>query len=158
PVISAQTAYLMTSMLADVVKRGTGRRAARALKRPLAGKTGTTNDYFDAWFMGFAPQLVTGVWVGFDELKPLGRHETGARTACPIWIDFMRAALADMPPENFKVPEGIVFANIDEKTGLLADSKSKKTLFECFKGGTAPTESSPPAASEEFEESLFGKE
>ena len=158
PVISAQTAYIMTSMLADVVKRGTGRRAARALKRPLAGKTGTTNDYFDAWFMGFAPQLVTGVWVGFDELKPLGRHETGARTACPIWIDFMRAALAEMPPENFKVPEGIVFANIDEKTGLLADVKSKKTLFECFKEGTAPTEISPSAVSAELEESLFGNE
>jgi len=158
PVISAQTAYLMTSILADVVKRGTGRRAARALKRPLAGKTGTTNDYFDAWFMGFAPQLVTGVWVGFDELEPLGRHETGARAACPIWIDFMRVALADMPPENFKVPEGIVFANIDEKTGLLADAKSKNTIFECFKEGTAPTEISHPEASQELEESLFGNE
>ncbi|MCK5915229.1 MAG: penicillin-binding protein, partial [Deltaproteobacteria bacterium] len=158
PVISPQTAYLMTSMLADVVKRGTGRRAARALKRPLAGKTGTTNDYFDAWFMGYAPQLVTGVWVGFDELKPLGRHETGARAACPIWIDFMRVALADMPPENFSVPEGIVFANIDEKTGLLADATSKKTIFECFKEGTAPTEISQPVSSEDIEESLFNDE
>ncbi len=157
-VISPQTAYLMTSMLADVVKRGTGRRAARALKRPLAGKTGTTNDYYDAWFMGFAPQIVTGVWVGFDELKPLGRHETGARTACPIWIDFMRAALADMPPENFKVPEGIVFANIDEKTGLLAVPESEKTIFECFKEGTAPTELSQPVSPEELEESLFNNE
>ncbi|MCK5679908.1 PBP1A family penicillin-binding protein [bacterium] len=155
PVISAQTAYLMTSMLADVVKRGTGRRAARALKRPLAGKTGTTNDYFDAWFMGYAPQLVTGVWVGFDELKPLGRHETGARTACPIWIDFMRVALADMSPENFTVPDGIEFANIDEKTGLLAVPESEKTVFECFKEGTAPTELSRPVSSEELEESLF---
>ena len=157
-VISAQTAYLMTSMLADVVKRGTGRRAARALKRPLAGKTGTTNDYYDAWFMGFAPQVVTGVWVGFDELKPLGRHETGARTACPIWIDFMRAALKNMPPENFKVPEGIVFANIDEKTGLLAVPESKKTIFECFKEDTAPTELSQPVSPEELEESLFNNE
>ncbi len=157
-VISPQTAYLMTSMLADVVKRGTGQRAARALKRPLAGKTGTTNDYYDAWFMGYAPQLVTGVWVGFDELKPLGRHETGARTACPIWIDFMRVALADMPPENFKVPEGIVFANIDEKTGLLAVPESKKTIFECFKEGTAPTELSQPVSPEELEESLFNNE
>ena len=157
-VISPQTAYLMTSMLADVVKRGTGRRAARALKRPLAGKTGTTNDYYDAWFMGFAPQIVTGVWVGFDELKPLGRHETGARTACPIWIDFMRAALADMPPENFKVPEGIVFSNIDEKTGLLAVPESEKTIFECFKEGTAPTELSQPVSPEELEESLFNNE
>ncbi len=158
PVISPQTAYLMTSMLADVVKRGTGRRAGRALKRPLAGKTGTTNDYYDAWFMGYAPQLVTGVWVGFDELKPLGRHETGARAACPIWIDFMRVALAKMPPENFKVPEGIVFANIDEKTGLLAVPESKKTIFECFKEGTVPTEFSQPVSAEELEESLFNNE
>ncbi len=157
-VISPQTAYLMTSMLADVVKRGTGQRAARALKRPLAGKTGTTNDYYDAWFMGFAPQLVAGVWVGFDELKPLGRHETGARAACPIWIDFMRVALKNMPPENFKVPEGIVFANIDEKTGLLAVPESKKTIFECFKEGTAPTELSQPVSPEELEESLFNNE
>ncbi|MEA3332465.1 MAG: PBP1A family penicillin-binding protein [Pseudomonadota bacterium] len=155
PVISPQTAYLMTSMLADVVKRGTGRRADRALKRPLAGKTGTTNDYYDAWFMGFAPQLVTGVWVGFDDLKPLGRHETGSRTACPIWIDFMKVALDELPPENFAVPSGIVFANIDEKNGLLAVPESEKTIFECFKEGTVPTELSCPVSSEELEESLF---
>ncbi len=158
PVISAQTAYLMTNMLTDVVKRGTGRRAARALKRPLAGKTGTTNDYYDAWFMGYAPQLVTGVWVGFDDLEPLGRHETGSRTACPIWIDFMKVALADLPPENFTVPSGIVFANIDEETGLLAVPESKKTFFECFKEGTVPTELSQPVSPEELEESLFNDE
>ncbi len=158
PVISAQTAYLMSSMLVDVVKRGTGRRAARALKRPLAGKTGTTNDYYDAWFMGYAPQLVTGVWVGFDDLKPLGRHETGSRAACPIWIDFMKVALAELPPENFTVPAGIVFANIDEKTGLLAVPESEKTIFECFKEGTVPTEFSQPVSPEELEESLFNDE
>ncbi len=158
PVISPQTAYLMTSMLVDVVKRGTGRRAARALKRPLAGKTGTTNDYYDAWFMGYAPQLVTGVWVGFDDLEPLGRHETGSRTACPIWIDFMKFALAGLPPENFTVPSGIVFANIDEKTGLLAVPESEKTFFECFKEGTVPTELSQPVSPEELEESLFNDE
>ncbi len=155
PVISPQTAYLITSMLVDVVKRGTGRRAARALKRPLAGKTGTTNDYYDAWFMGYAPQLVAGVWVGFDDLKPLGRHETGSRTACPIWIDFMQVALADQPPENFTVPAGVVFANIDEKTGLLAVPESEKTIFECFKEGTVPNELSQPVSPEELEESLF---
>ncbi|MEA3348173.1 MAG: penicillin-binding transpeptidase domain-containing protein, partial [Pseudomonadota bacterium] len=155
PVISPQTAYLMTSMLVDVVKRGTGRRAARALKRPLAGKTGTTNDYNDAWFMGYAPQLVTGVWVGFDDLKTLGRHETGSRTACPIWVNFMKVALAKMPPENFAVPTGIVFANIDEKTGFLAVPESEKTLFECFKEGTVPEELSQPVSPEELEESLF---
>ncbi|MCK5539695.1 MAG: PBP1A family penicillin-binding protein [Deltaproteobacteria bacterium] len=157
-VISPQTAYLMTSMLVDVVKRGTGRRAARALKRPLAGKTGTTNDYNDAWFMGYAPQLVAGVWVGFDDLKTLGRHETGSRTACPIWVNFMKVALAKMPPENFAVPAGIVFANIDEKTGLLAVPESEKTIFECFKEGTVPEELSQPVSPEELEESLFNNE
>ncbi len=154
-VISPQTAYLMTSMLADVVKRGTGRKVARAFKRPLAGKTGTTNDYYDAWFMGFSPQIVTGVWVGFDELKPLGKHETGARAACPIWIDFMKTALKELPPENFPVPPGIVFANIDEKTGLLAVPESEKTIFECFKEGTVPTEFSRPVSPDELEENLF---
>lgn len=155
PVISEQTAYLMTSMLADVVKRGTGRRADRALQRPLAGKTGTTNDYYDAWFMGYAPQLVTGVWVGFDELQPLGRHETGARAACPIWIDFMRVALDEFPKSEFEVPAGIVFANIDEETGMLAVPESRKTFFECFKEGTQPTEYSQPVSPEELEERLF---
>jgi penicillin-binding protein 1A len=159
PVISPQTAYLMTSMLCDVVKRGTGRKVARAFKnRPLAGKTGTTNDYIDAWFMGYSPQIVTGVWVGFDELKTLGRHETGARAACPIWIEFMRTALAQLPPDSFPVPPGIVFANIDEKSGLLATLESKKTLFECFKEGTAPTESARPLTSDELEERLFQEE
>jgi len=154
-VIPEPTAYLMSSMLADVVKRGTGRAVARALKRPLAGKTGTTNDYHDAWFMGYAPQLVVGVWVGFDELQPLGRHETGARAACPIWIDFMKVALDKMPEMNFTVPPGIVFANIDENTGLLAVPESEKTFFECFKEGTVPLAYSQPVSAETLEERLF---
>ena len=154
-VISPQTAYLMTSMLCDVVKRGTGRKVARAFKRPLAGKTGTTNDYIDAWFMGYSPQIVTGVWVGFDEHKTLGKRETGARAACPIWIDFMKVALRDLPPENFSVPPGIVFANIDEKTGLLAGPESEKTVFECFKEGTVPTETARPEPEGDLEDSLF---
>ena len=155
PVISAQTAYLMTSMLTDVVKRGTGRKVARAFKRPLAGKTGTTNDYIDAWFMGYSPQIVTGVWVGFDEHKTLGKRETGARAACPIWIDFMKVALKELPPDNFTVPPGIVFANIDAKTGLLAGPQSEKTIFECFKEGTVPTEVAKPRSEDDPEDSLF---
>ncbi|MBN2332052.1 MAG: PBP1A family penicillin-binding protein [Deltaproteobacteria bacterium] len=153
-VISPQTAYLMTSMMESVVQQGTGRRA-RVLKRPLAGKTGTTNDYYDAWFLGYAPQLVTGVWVGFDDLKPLGKHETGSRAACPIWVDFMREALKEFPKTTFPVPPGIVFAKIDQKTGLLATPETEQESFECFREGTEPKEFSRPISAHQLEEQLF---
>jgi len=153
-VISPQTAYLMTSMLESVIQEGTGRRA-RVLKRPLAGKTGTTNDYFDAWFLGYAPQLVAGVWVGFDDLRPLGRHETGAKAALPIWINFMGQTLRNYPKESFPIPQGIVFAKIDAKTGLLATPESKQVVFECFKEGTEPKEFSRPVTAPQLEEKLF---
>ena len=153
-VISPQTAYLMTSMMESVVQQGTGRRA-RVLKRPLAGKTGTTNDYYDAWFLGYSPQLVAGVWVGFDDLKPLGRHETGSRAACPIWIGFMRQALKDFPKSTFPVPSGIVFAKIDEKTGLLATPQTEHVIFECFKEGTEPKEFTRSISPHQLEENLF---
>ena len=136
-----QQAYLASSLLRLVVEhpRGTGRRA-RSLGRPLAGKTGTTNDQGDAWFVGFSPDVATGVWVGFDEKRVLGRGETGGRAALPIWIDFMGAALAGRPVRDFAVPEGIVFARIDGKSGLLASSASEQTLFQAFAEGTEPTE------------------
>ncbi|MCP5056337.1 MAG: PBP1A family penicillin-binding protein [bacterium] len=136
-----QQAYLASSVLRLVVEhpRGTGRRA-RSLGRPVAGKTGTTNDQGDAWFVGFSPDVATGVWVGFDEKRVLGRGETGGRAALPIWIDFMGAALADRPVRDFAVPEGIVFARIDGKSGLLAASGSDQTLFQAFAEGTEPTE------------------
>ncbi len=153
-VISPQTSYLMTSMMESVVRQGTGRRA-RVLKRPLAGKTGTTNDYYDAWFLGYSPQLVTGVWVGFDDLKPLGKHETGSRAACPIWIGFMRQALKDFPKSTFPVPSGIVFAKIDEKTGLLATPQTEQVIFECFKEGSEPKEFTRSIAPHQLEENLF---
>ncbi|MBN2231202.1 MAG: PBP1A family penicillin-binding protein [Deltaproteobacteria bacterium] len=152
--ISPQTAYLMASMLESVVERGTGRRA-RELGRPLAGKTGTTNDYFDAWFLGFAPQLVAGVWVGFDELKPLGRHETGSRAACPIWIDFMDTALKRYPKKPFTIPTGIVFAKIDPETGLLATPRTENPVYESFREGTEPKQFSTGAAAANLEEELF---
>lgn len=153
-VISPQTAYLMTSMMESVIQQGTGRRA-KVLKRPLAGKTGTTNDYYDAWFLGYSPQLVAGVWVGFDDLKPLGKHETGSRAACPIWIDFMRQALKGFPKSTFPVPPGIVFAKIDEKTGLLATPQTKKVIFECFKEGSEPKKFSRSISPHQLEENLF---
>jgi len=138
-VIEKTTAFLMTHMLEGVVKYGTGWRV-KALKRPVAGKTGTTNNLFDAWFMGYTPQYITGTWVGFDDEAPLGKSETGSRAASPIWLGFMKRILADKPPKIFEVPEGIVFTKIDAETGLLPIPESKKTVFVSFKEGTEPTD------------------
>jgi penicillin-binding protein 1A len=138
-VISPQTAFLITSMMEDVVRYGTGWRA-RALGRPVAGKTGTTNDYKDAWFVGYTPNLVASVWVGFDNLKSLGSQETGARAASPIWVSFMNNALKG-EPENFSSPEGIVSYFIDPETGLLSNDGSG--IKEYFKEGTQPREQAP---------------
>jgi penicillin-binding protein 1A len=141
-VIEKSTAYIMTSLLESVVKSGTGHRV-RALGRPAAGKTGTTNNLFDAWFVGYTPRYVTGTWVGFDEESSLGKHETGSRAASPVWLGFMKRVLADKSIRVFQVPEGVVFSKIDAETGLLPIAESKKTLFECFKEGTVPTEYTP---------------
>jgi penicillin-binding protein 1A len=111
--LSPETAYLITHMLRGVVERGTG-QAAKALGRPVAGKTGTTNDYSNAWFIGFTPQLVTGVWVGYDRPRSLGRDETGSRAALPIWTSYMSTVLNGMPREEFRAPEGIVIRLVDE--------------------------------------------
>jgi len=138
-VIEANTAYIMTSLLESVVKEGTGLRV-RALNRPAAGKTGTTNNLNDAWFVGYTPGYITGVWVGFDSESSLGKSETGSRAASPIWLGFMKKILKDKPVRIFNVPEGVVFSKIDAETGLLPIPESKKTIFECFKEGTVPTE------------------
>jgi len=138
-VIDKSTAYIMTSLLEGVVKEGTGRRV-RALNRPVAGKTGTTNDLQDAWFVGYTPRIISGVWVGYDDGRTLGKRETGSRTASPIWLGFMDRVLKDYPVRMFQVPEGVVFAKIDAETGLLPIPESRKTLFECFKEGSVPTE------------------
>ncbi len=138
-VVEETTAYLMTHLLEGVVKYGTGWRV-KALNRPVAGKTGTTNNLFDAWFMGYTPQYITGTWVGFDDEAPLGKSETGSRAASPIWLGFMQRILADVPPKIFEVPEGVVFTQIDAETGLFPIPESKQTVFVCFKEGTEPTE------------------
>ena len=137
-VLEKSTAYIMTNLLEGVVQDGTGFRV-KALKRPVAGKTGTTNNLFDAWFMGYTPRYVTGVWVGFDAERSLGESETGSRAASPIWLGFMQAVLKDKPVKVFQVPDGVVFAKIDADTGLLPIPESKHTIFECFKEGTVPT-------------------
>ena len=140
--ISQETAYVMTDLLKAVVAEGTGWRA-KALSRPVAGKTGTTNDLKDAWFMGFSPTLVTGVWVGYDNSRQMGKGETGSRAACPIWLYFMREVLKEEPIIPFQQPEGVVITKIDAKSGLLASPSSKKTCFQAFKKGTEPATYSP---------------
>jgi len=140
--ISPELAYLSTSLLRAVVEdlHGTG-RTLRVLNRPLAGKTGTTNEQADAWFIGYSPDITTGVWVGHDETNLLGYKETGGRAAAPIWISYMREALKDRRIRDFDVPDPIVFARIDRKTGLLASPDSRGVVFEAFLPGTAPTKS-----------------
>jgi len=138
--ISPADAYLVADLLTAVVQEGTGRGLKR-LGRTLAGKTGTTNDNSDAWFMGFSPELTTGVWVGHDDNTVLGWGETGGKTALPIWRDFMGVALAPFPRKDFEVPGHIEFQRIDRDSGLLADSQTQDAYFQPFLEGTAPDRS-----------------
>ncbi len=137
-VISSETAFLITNLLESVVQHGTGTRA-RALRRPVAAKTGTTNDLRDAWFAGYVPQLAAVSWIGYDLERSLGRNETGARAAAPSWVEFMQAALEGVPAEHFPVPDTIEFRPIDPNTGLLSPEDSSETVYEAFAPGTAPT-------------------
>jgi penicillin-binding protein 1A len=138
--ISPADAYLVADLLTAVVQEGTGRGLKR-LGRTLAGKTGTTNDNSDAWFMGFSPEVTTGVWVGHDDNTVLGWGETGGKTALPIWRDFMSVALAPFPRKDFEVPGHIEFQRIDRDSGLLADSQTQDAYFQPFLEGTAPDRS-----------------
>jgi len=156
-VIDMGTAYLMTSLLESVVQAGTGQRV-KALNRPAAGKTGTTNDLHDAWFMGFTPRYTTGVWVGLDQGAPIGRGETGSRAASPIWLDYMQHALEGKSVREFTVPEGIISVKIDADTGLLPSAQSENTIFESFKEGTEPTEHTPSPDEVLSTEELFKEE
>ncbi len=141
-VISPQTAYLVTNLMQSVVKEGTG-RAARAIGVPAAGKTGTTNEFKDAWFIGYTPDRIAGVWIGHDQPKNLGRRESGGRVAAPVWVHYMKKTLQKGSKKSFSMPSGIVFSRIDTKTGLLATRSSSKTRLECFAEGTEPTDFSP---------------
>jgi penicillin-binding protein 1A len=138
--LSPELAYVVTHMLRGTVQRGTG-SAAKALGRPIAGKTGTTNDYSNAWFVGFTPSLATGVWVGYDRPRTLGRDETGSRAALPIWMAFMSRALAGSPVEDFAVPERIVVMPVD----LDGSSECGRAVPMAFVAGTQPTEGCGPA-------------
>jgi penicillin-binding protein 1A len=137
-------AYLMTEMLRAVVQEGTGVRV-KELGRPVAGKTGTTNDLHDAWFIGYSPEIAAGVWVGYDSARNLGLNETGGRTSAPIFLDYMKHALRDRPIQDFQVPDGVVFARVDRATGLLAQPSDQNALFLPFREGMAPLEMSPAA-------------
>jgi len=143
-VIPAEEAYLITSALTSVVKIGTA-KSASVLGRPLAGKTGTTNQAKDTWFVGYSTDYVAGVWVGYDEAMPLGYGEAGAVTALPIWISFMKTAESGRPAVDFPRPPGIVTVRIDPVTGLLAAPELGEGVEEEYLDGTAPTEVSAPA-------------
>jgi penicillin-binding protein 1A len=139
-VLSPETALTMTNMLQTVIQSGTA-AATRALGLtiPAAGKTGTTDDYTDAWFVGYTPGLTTGVWVGFDRKQKIGPGMTGAAAALPIWVDVMAAASKDKPVQDFPVPSGVVSRLICSQTGLLANPSCPETETELFREGSDPT-------------------
>ncbi len=137
-VLSPETAYLTTNILESVVREGTGWRA-KAIDRPSAGKTGTTNDLKDAWYVGYIPQLACVSWVGYDQERPLGKNETGSKAAAPAWVDFMKEAATQYPRQNFHVPDSIEFHSIDKENGLRLAEDNEKAYFEVFAPGTAPS-------------------
>lgn len=142
-IITPQNAYIMNSMLRDVVRFGTGKKAMSLGREDLAGKTGTTNDQVDAWFNGFNPELVAISWVGFDSPRSLGHYETGGRAALPMWIDFMEDALRSVPDEPLIMPVDMVTVQIDAETGLLARPGTNNPIYESFHELAAPTEMAP---------------
>ncbi|MBI1249974.1 MAG: PBP1A family penicillin-binding protein [Alphaproteobacteria bacterium] len=137
-VLNPITAYQIVSMTEGVVQRGTA-TALNSLNRPLGGKTGTTNDYKDAWFIGYSPDLVVGVWVGFDEPRNMGEGETGGRISVPIFRDFMGEALRGQPATPFRIPSGVRLVRVDARTGLLPGAETTDTIIEAFRPGTEPT-------------------
>lgn len=139
----AETAYIISNLLQEAVQDGTGARA-KVLGRPVAGKTGTTNDEQDAWFMGFSPYLLTGVWVGYDQIKPMGKFETGARAALPIWLDYRTKVEPAYPIEDFQIPPGIVMARVDARSGRLAGPGASEAYMLPFVNGTEPLPSALP--------------
>ncbi len=146
--MSPVSAYIVTHLLEGVIESGTAQKA-KALGRVLAGKTGTTDDYTDAWFIGFSPSLAVGIWVGLDRKQTLGQDETGARAALPIWMDIMSKALEKHPPEQFTRPAGVAFVPVDRRTGLRSTSSSgcppEEVIEEAFAAGTEVLEECSPA-------------
>ncbi len=143
--LEPRLAYQVDTILKDVIKKGTGRKALRLGRKDIAGKTGTTNDQRDAWFNGYNHDLVAVTWVGFDQLKPLGNRETGSSAALPLWIDFMKKALKGTPERMMPQPEGLVTVKINADTGELAGNNDLHTLFEIFRSENVPGQSDAPA-------------
>ncbi len=143
PVINPQNVWLMTSVMQEVIRRGTAQRARQLGRNDLAGKTGTTNEQRDAWFSGFNRGLVATAWVGFDDVSPLGNDETGGRTALPVWMRYMGAMLEGVPETPLEQPGGLVAMRIDPETGLAAGSDQPQAIFETFREGQLPDVSGP---------------
>jgi penicillin-binding protein 1A len=136
-VMRPDTAYVLTNVMRGVIERGTGARA-RVLNRPVAGKTGTSSEATDVWFVGFTPNLVAGVWIGYDLKRSLGSAETGGRLALPLWITFMQKALSDLPPDDFPVPENVVLTPVNYMTGQRTSRDDRGAFLEYFIKGTEP--------------------
>jgi penicillin-binding protein 1A len=156
--VDAENIWIMNSMTRDVIRFGTGRRALELNRSDLSGKTGTTNDQRDAWFAGFNPSITAVTWVGFDKYGPLGALETGSRAALPMWIDYMRVALQDIPEQILPRPPGLVNVRIDPRTGQLAGAGSAGAIFEVFRAGTAPTQTTGEGAAASVEAGLETEE
>ena len=155
-VMDDNTAYVMVELMHSVVNSGTAMRALE-LKKTVAGKTGTTNDFRDAWFIGYTPELVTAVWVGLDDFRGMGKGQYGGEIALPIWMDYMRPALDKYPPTEYPKPEDIVKVRIDSQTGLLAPEGSKKSIQVVFKKGTEPTLFAPSEGQVDAADFLSGE-
>lgn len=140
-VLDPMTAYQITSMMEGVTTRGTAVSVSKALQRPVAGKTGTTNDEKDAWFVGYTPDMVVGVFMGYDTPRPMGKGSTGGGLAAPIFSDFMVAALKDKRPVDFRIPKGMKLIRVNRKTGMHAGEGSGDVILEAFKPGTGPADS-----------------
>jgi penicillin-binding protein 1A len=152
--ISAENAWIISSMLQDVIKYGTG-KAARVLGRnDLSGKTGTTNDQRDAWFTGYNSRIVTTAWIGFDDNQPLGDKETGGKAALPMWIQYMKTALDGMPESTLEQPTGLVTARIDPNTGSPTSAGDPRGIFEVFSAESKPSKQAPPNRTETRQDSL----
>ncbi len=149
--IDAGVAYIMHSMMQDVVRRGTASRAQVIKRNDMAGKTGTTNGPTDAWFAGYAGGIVTTTWLGFDQFTPLGNREYASTTALPMWIDYMKGALQGVPERHFRQPENVVSLRIDPATGLRARPGQPDAIFELFTVDTAPTQEASPFLIDPFE-------
>ncbi|MBI4651612.1 hypothetical protein HY745_10080, partial [Candidatus Desantisbacteria bacterium] len=137
PVLNENTAYIMASMMESVVKFGTAKKV-KALNRPVAGKTGTTDRAVDAWFIGFTPEIITGMYVGLDDRTSMGQHASGEELVVPYWTEFMLEAVKDMPYSSFTAPDGLTFADVDPQTGLIAASACNTVNPEVFLKGTEP--------------------